>query len=643
MKLDNLFSPVKIGTLELKNRTVVSGMSPHFCKNGMPTEQFIRYHEAKARGGWGLVFTEDIGIFEDASTHESVCGLWSDDMIPGHAEFVRRVHAAGGKIGAQIYHAGREKRAASHGTPLYAPSPIKAPVFVDIPLELTVEEIHNIVEAYGDCALRAKKAGYDIVEVHGAHGYLVNSFLSPFANKRIDEYGGCLENRMRFALEVIANIRQKVGRDYPLSIRISTQEYVDGGINIEESKLLAMMLEEAGVDVIHCSQAVSTSKQYTTPPIYVPPAYFIENTAAIKSVVNIPVIAVGRINDPLMAEALLKQGKCDLVTMARASLADPEMPNKTLRGDTADIMRCIGCCQGCAANAGKGTPIDCLVNPMLGHEADPSYDLTSVENPKKVLIAGAGLAGLFAARAASERGHKVTIYEASNTIGGQWRAAAVPPGKTEYTTLLYYLNRRMGQLGVEIKLNTPLTRQIVEAEAPDTVVLATGGTPLMPPIKGLNTSPIVHSAIDILMGRTYFGKNIVVAGGGMVGVETATFLGQQGSNVTLIEMTSEIMPDAVAGVKHFLNEHLEKFKVKVYTETKLMEVGNNYIIAENDGQEFRINKVDTVVAAMGVKPYNPLRDELEGIGCEFISVGDASSPKDAYKNIREGFEAGLKI
>lgn len=643
MTLDNLLSPIKIGTLELKNRMIVSGMSPHFCENGMPTEQYIRYHEAKARGGWGLVFTEDIGIFEDASTHESVCGLWSDDMIPGHAEFVRRVHAAGGKIGAQIYHAGREKRAASHGTPLHAPSPIKAPVFVDIPMELTVDEIHEIVEAFGDCALRAKKAGYDIVEIHGAHGYLVDSFLSNFSNKRFDEYGGTLENRMRFALEVIANIRKKVGPDFPLSIRISTQEYVDGGLSLQETKLMAMAFEEAGVNVIHCSQAVSTSKQYTTPPIYVPLANFIENTAAIKSVVNIPVIAVGRINDPLMAESLLRQGKCDLVTMARSSLADPEMPNKAARGDTADILHCIGCCQGCAANAGKGNPIDCLVNPMLGHEADPKYDLTPVSNPKKVLIAGGGVAGLSAARAAAEKGHKVTVYEASNSIGGQWRAAAVPPGKTEYTSLLYYLNRRLGQLGVEIKINTPLTRQIVEAEKPDAVILATGGTPSLPPIKGLNTSPIVHTAIDILMGRVYFGKNIVVAGGGMVGVETATFLGQEDCNVTLIEMADGIMPDAVAGVRHFLNEHLEKFKVKVYTETKLKEVGDDYVVAEQDGQEIRINKVDTVVAAMGVKPYNPLLSELEGLDCQVITVGDASSPKDGYKNIREGFEAGLSL
>jgi len=644
MNLEKLLSPIKIGNLQLKNRMVVSGMSPHFCENGMPTEQYIRYHEAKARGGWGLVFTEDIGIFENVCTHESVSGLWCDEMIPGHAEFVRRVHAAGGTIGAQIYHAGREMLSANqHGTPLHAPSPIKAPVFKDIPLELTIEEIHEIVEAFGDCALRAKKAGYDIVEVHGAHGYLVDSFLSSFSNKRIDEYGGTLENRMRFALEVIKNIREKVGPDYPLSVRVSTQEYVDGGLTLEESKVIAMALEEAGVDVIHCSQAVSTSKQYTTPPTFVPFAHFIENTAAIKSVVNIPVIAVGRINDPLMAESVLRQGKCDLVTMARSSLADPEMPNKVARGETAEILHCIGCCQGCAANAGKGNPIDCLVNPMLGHEADEKYNLSPVAEPKKVIVAGGGVAGLNAALAAVQRGHKVTIYEAAYCTGGQWRAAAVPPGKAEYTSLIYYLNRKLGQLGVEIKLNTPLTREIVEAEKPDTVILATGGVPSLPPIKGLKTSPIVHPAVDVLMGKVYFGKNIVVVGGGMVGIETATFLGQQGAKVTVIEMMDDIMTDAVAGARHFLGEHIEKFKVTVHTNTKLMEVGDDYIVADQDGKELRINKVDTVVAAMGVKPNNPLRDELEGLDCEVISVGDASSPKDGYKNIREGFEAGLSI
>lgn len=641
MKLEKLFSPIKIGNFQLKNRMVVSSMSPHFCENGLPTEQYIRYHEAKARGGWGLVFTEDIGIMEDASTHSSVSGLWCDEMIPAHAEFVRRVHEAGGTIGAQIYHAGREKLAASHGTPLHAPSAIKAPVFKDIPLELTVEEIHEIEEAFGDCALRAKKAGYDIVEIHGAHGYLVDSFMSSFSNKRFDEYGGTLENRMRFPLEVIANIRKKVGPDYPLSIRISTQEYVDGGLTLQESKLMAMAFEEAGVDVIHCSQAVSTSKQYTTPPTYVPFAYFIENTAAIKSAVSIPVIAVGRINDVFMAESLLRQGKCDLVTMARSSLADPEMPNKAAEGRTADILHCIGCCQGCAANAGKGTPIDCLVNPLLGHEVD--YDLTPVASPKKVIVAGAGVAGLNAAQAAAMKGHNVTVYEAAKTIGGQWIAAAIPPGKSEYTSLLYYLNRKLGQLGVEIKLNCPLTREIVEAEKPDAVIVATGGTPFLPPIKGLNTSPIVHTAFEILLGKTYFGKNVVVVGGGLVGAETAAFLGQETCNVTIIEMMDEIITDAVAGVKVCLTEDLNKFGVSVHTGTKLVEVGDNYVIAEKNGSQIRFDNIDTVVAAMGIRPYNTLESELQGCGCKVVSVGDAAGPKDGYKNIREGFVAGLNI
>lgn len=431
------FEPFRIGKLELKNRLVVSAMVTNYCyPDGTPTEKYLAYHEHKARGGWGLIITEDYAIAPKAGGFTRLPGLWEGSQIQPHQELTRRVHQAGGKIVVQIYHAGRETSSSITGERPVAPSPIREPSMPETPRELTVEEIHQLVEQFGDCARRAQQAGFDGVEVHGAHGYLVGAFASPFANKRCDEYGGTIQNRARFAVEIIRNIKQKCGADFPVLYRMSAVEYVPGGLEIEEAKVLARLVEEAGADCIHCSQGVYASTQHIIPPSVVARGAYVQNAAAIKSAVHIPVIAVGRINDIQVAESILQSGQADLVTMARASLADPEMPKKIQEGREDEVLRCIGCLQGCAGENGKGHCVRCLVNPLTGME--DVYDFSPTKERKRVLLIGGGVSGCEAAITAAQKGHRVTLLEKSGQLGGQWIPASMPVGKSEFTSLLLW-------------------------------------------------------------------------------------------------------------------------------------------------------------------------------------------------------------
>lgn len=338
---------------------------------------------------------------------------------------------------------------------------------------------------------------------------------------------------------------------------------------------------------------------------------------------------------------MLRDGKADFIVMARASLADPELPNKAKAGKVDEIIHCIGCDQGCTGETAVGNKVNCIANPHTCREL--VYDTSIVENPKKVLVAGAGVSGLAAAYGAAERGHHVTVYEASDELGGQWLAAMNPPGKTEYASLILNYRNMMKKYGVKVNLNTPLTKEIVEAEKPDAVIIATGSTPMFLPIPGLDNRDYVKTAIEVLRGRTLYGKNVVVAGGGMTGAETAVFLGVQGCNVTMIEMAPDIITDAVAQPRACLLEHLKKYGVKVHTHTKLTKVEVGTVYAEEYGEPVEFKHIDMVVNAMGVRSYNPLEAELADCGCKVVVVGDASSTKNGYKNIREGFNAGNAI
>ncbi len=634
-----IFEPMKINHLELKNRMVVSAMVTNYCTpDGMATEKFIAYHEHKAKGGWGLIITEDYAVTPTAGGFVKLPGLWEDGQIESHRRLTERIHAAGGKIAAQIYHAGRETSSAITGEQPVAPSPLKDPTMPETPRALTVKEIHELVERFGDCARRAKEAGFDAVEVHGAHGYLVGAFASPFSNKRSDEYGGTIRNRARFAMEIIRNIKEKCGEDYPVLYRMSAVEYVPGGLEIEESKVLARLVEEAGADCIHCSQGVYATTHVIIPPSVVPRAAYVENAAEIKKAVSIPVIAVGRINDAEIAESVLESGKADLVTMARASLADPDMPNKVKEGRKDEVIRCIGCLQGCTGENGKGNCVRCLVNPLTGMEDE--YDMTPASEAKDVMVIGGGVSGCEAAIAAAMKGHRVKLVEKSSRLGGQWIPAAVPLGKGEFTSLICWQKTMLEKLHVQVLLDTTADEELIRLYDPDTVIVATGSNPFIPPIKGTDRD-FVTNAHDILLGKKAFGNNVVVIGGGLVGAETADMLSAQCEQVTIIEMLPQIMKDGEASPAYYMKKRMKENNVQIYTSTKLTEIGDHCVMAEKDGQELRIDNVDTVIVAVGVRPEMSILNCVENLTCKVLKVGDANGVKNGYLGIREGFEAGL--
>lgn len=639
MKYQKLLEPLTIRSLTIPNRMVVSAMVTNYAnEDGTTTEKYIAYHEEKARGGWGLVITENYTVTRDGGGFKAIPSLWTDDLIDNHRQFTDRVHKAGGKIVAQIYHAGRETNSGITGVRPIGPSAVKDPTQPEIPTEMTTADIEEMVRSFGDCASRVKASGFDGVEIHGAHGYLISAFVSPFSNKRCDHYGGTIENRARFALEIVREVRRRVGDDFPIFYRMSAVEYVEGGLQIEDAKVLARLLEGAGVDCIHCSQGVYTSTFTITPPAITPKAAYANNAAEIKSVVSIPVITVGRITDPEMAETILLSGKADLVAMARASLADPALPKKVAEGRSDEIIRCIGCRQGCAARNSIGKKVLCLVNPMTGME--DTYRFEPLQSKKNVLVAGGGISGCAAAIAAARRGCRVALYEQSERLGGQWIPAAVPVGKAEFATLVQWQAGELARLGVTVHLSTRLTTQLAVREKPDVIIDATGSKPLVPPIRGLDSADTVF-AVDLLLGKRSAGKRVAVIGGGMVGAELADHLAVHGSEATIFEMLPDIGQDAEAAAMHFLKRNLTKYGVEVYTSTKVLEIHGGTIIAERDGKRQEFTGFDMVALAAGMVKNTALAEELGGY--RVIPVGDAAGVKNGFENIQQAFAAGYQI
>lgn len=634
--LNKIFEPIIINQLKIKNRLVVPAMVSFYCPDdGMASEQYIAYHEAKAKGGWGLIIAEDYRVNPKAGASRNLPGLFSQKHIKSHGELTRRVHEAGGIIFAQIYHAGFQANRTLYDIQPVAVSAVKSSYLKEQPHVLTVEEIREIENEFVICALNAKEAGFDGIEIHGAHGYLINQFLSQATNKRSDQYGGTIYNRCRMAIETVRMVRNAVGENFPISFRLTTKEYFEQGLTLEETKVFAMLLEEAGVDVLNCSQH---GAPYIIPPSSVQVAFAVNNAAEIKKVVHIPVIGVGRINDPLLAEEALISEKMDLVAMGRASLADPEMPNKAKEKRLDDIVHCIACTQGCVGEKVRGNTLCCLVNPSLGHESE-KIDQLRPEEKKKIFVIGGGISGCEVAVVAASRGHNVTIFEKGDALGGQWNAASIPPGKAEFSSLVSYLNSQIVKLGIEVRYQTTLTAEGL-SESPDVVVIAIGGKPFVPQIKGLKEYKL---ASDVLLGKEDVGKKILVVGGGLVGAETAEYLSANGVQVILVEMADQIAKDGETGSNYFLLRNLEKNNVDIYTSTGIDEIKASTVKLSTPDGIVMINDIDDVVIATGFRPNTELDEQLLSYTGKILKVGDASTVKNGLYNLREAYKVALSL
>jgi 2,4-dienoyl-CoA reductase-like NADH-dependent reductase (Old Yellow Enzyme family)/thioredoxin reductase len=634
-----LFTPFRIGNLELKNRIVMPPMATHFAgEDGAVNDRHIAYYLKRIKGGVGYITFEHTGVLKQGRAFPNMALIDSDEHIPPFKRLVDAIHGEGGKIVIQINHAGRQTSASFTGFPIVAPSAIPCPVRKEMPQELTQEGIQKIIEAFRQAARRVKETGADGVEIHMAHGYLLNQFLSPFSNKREDEYGGDPERRMKMAIEVLRTVRNQVGSDFLVLCRLSADEYVEGGLKLEDTREIAKALERNGADALHVSACVAASGYLNHPPYYAEEGVFVHLAQGIKSVVSLPVITVGRIRTPELANQILEEKKADLISMGRALIADPNFPMKALQGRTEEIIPCISC-NRCVQSIRKGA-LQCAVNPETGREA--ILKLRKTDHPKKIWIIGGGPAGMKAAEIAAMRGHKVTLYEKNEALGGRFLLAAIPPKKQVLKDFTDQLARRLKKLPVKIVMGKPFNLVSLKRGRPDVVIVAIGAKPFLPPIDGIQESNVI-SVEDALSGALSLGRKVLVVGGGGIGAEVADHFSENGLEVTLIEMREGIALDLVSHLQYFLNQRLREKGVQILTSTKAIRFEKDGLWVEDPQGTRKLEGFDSIIIALGSIPNDELVESLKAKVPEVYAVGDASKPREVMEAVLEGEEVALKI
>lgn len=638
-----VLSKGKIGGVKLENRFVMPPMgSNHGEPGGKVGDKLIEYYSARARGGFGLIIIEFVCVDPVGKAIPGQLMLDTDENIDGFKKLADRIHADGSKVFMQIHHAGRQTHSVITGTQPVAPSPIPCPVNKDLPKELTIDEIYQIIDRFADTAYRAKVAGYDGVEIHGAHGYLVGQFMSGYTNKRIDEFGGDLAGRMKFPIEIVKKIKEKCGKDFPISFRISGRERVDSGLDIQETVIISKALEKAGVDAIHVSTGVYATMPYIIAPPHISNGYLLKDALAVKQAVDIPVIAVGRINDPVMAEEIIDKGIADFVSLGRAAIADAEFPNKVKENKIDEIAPCVGCltrCQGIAGIDPEDKGVSCMINPFTGHEL--TMKIKPTENPKNIVVVGGGVGGLETAWVAAARGHNVTLFEKSNKLGGVVNPGCIPPNKHELARALRYYVQMCKKHGVNIKLNTEVNEQTIIDLNADEVIIATGSVPATLSVE--NEGIQIVQAIDILGGNVLAGQKVLIVGGGLVGIETAEYLLSQGRAATVIEMTDNVGSDHHPSIRYFINKTLQQGGVEVLTNTKVEKFTKDGAICSTTEGERVFSGYDMVALAVGANPYNPLEKKLKGKVKSLHIIGDAKQPRRIIDAVEEGARLALKL
>jgi 2,4-dienoyl-CoA reductase (NADPH2) len=596
-------------------------------------------------------------------------GAHKDEFIPGLARLADAINTNGARSAVQINHAGRYNHSIFlNGKQPVAPSAIASRMTRETPKALTVDEIQEVVDHFAQAALRVKKAGYSAVEILSGTGYLISEFLSPLTNKREDQYGGDLDNRMRFGLEVMQAIRKAVGQDYPVIVRMNGNDFMpDGQGRLELQDYAKALVEKASVDALCINVGWHEAR---VPQIItaVPRGVFAYLSRGIKEKVSVPVIASHRINDPYTARDMIGDGMCDMVAMGRSLIADPYLPEKARSGRDDQIVHCIACAQGCFDNLFKLKAVECLCNPKAGREKE-TRPMAALQ-PKRVMVVGGGPAGMSAALAAAERGHKVTLYEQSDRLGGQLHLAGAPPGREEFVVLAHDLSKQIALSPVTVRLQQSVDEALLDAEKPDAVIVATGAMPIMPPIPGAEL-PLVVQAWDVLANKVHVGRRVVVVGGGAVGVETAMFLAEKGTlsgealkfllvnraetpetlyelaikgskEILLIEMLDAIGKDIGRSTKWCMLQDMDRTAIKRLTVTKAVEITEAGITIEGPEGKQKI-PADTVVMAVGARSRQDICAVLERKAIPHQTVGDAQKVAQAIDAIHQGFQAGQAV
>lgn len=629
-----LFESTKIGSMHLKNRIIMPAMSTTLAnKEGLVTDAMKGYYEARARGGVGMVIVENASVDFPQGRHR-LLGLAIDGerTLPGLSDLARLIQKHGARAAVQLHHAGRVTKSQVTGLQPVGPSPLAAPGG-EMPRELTLEEIRSIVGHFSKAARLARKAGFEGIEIHGAHNYLIAQFLSPFSNKRRDEYGGTVKNRARLLLEVIEAVRREVGQHFPVWCRINAIELgVEDGLPLAEALEIARMVDASSADAI--SVSAMGYKEFVSTHVPESLGAFIPYIEAVKKVFRKPVIGVGRIT-PEMGEEALREKRLDLVAMGRKLIADPELPNKVASGRLEEIRPCINCyvCQDVRYEGGS---ICCSVNAAVGHET--TYALQPAKTPKNIVVVGGGPAGMETARVAAARGHRVKLYEKEGSLGGQLLWASVPPHKEELAKLRDYLIRQLRNLGVQVECGREVTPEFVVNTRADAVVIAAGIAATVPVIPGMKDGN-VYLAQQVLSGEVEVPDRAVVVGGGMVGLETAEFLLERGKKVTIVEMLPELATNMRATPKKKLLDRLSKKSIDIFTEAKCERVTSEGLtLADRDGKT-RTIKADAIVFSTGAVSNNGLWSALKGRVSDLYSAGDSMEPR----GIMEAMDDAMRI
>lgn len=668
MKIKKLLEPITINKTEIPNRIVMPAMGLIYTHDYTFSDRFREFYRERAHGGVGLMIIGPVAI-DRVGSAPFMPALFDDSHIKPFSEFTDELHReTETKLGTQLFQMGRNAFSFLSGMQPIAPSPVKSVLSKEVPREMTKDDIEEVKQAFADGARRAQEAGFDYIEILGCTGYLISQFLSPVTNLRTDEYGGSLENRMRFGLEVIRAVRATVDDDCAVGIRVAGNDFIEGGQTNEESAIFCAAAEEAGVHAINVTGGWHETNipQLTT---NVPPGTFIYLARGIKEKVSIPVFASNRLGDPVVAERALRSDSCDLICMARPLIADPELPRKVKEGRFDEIVPCIACNQGCFDSIFAGAPVHCVMNPRAGREGELKIEPAS--GTKKILVAGGGPAGMEFALTAAQRGHNVTLYEQEPTVGGQINLAKMPPGKGEFQNIIDSLSHRMEHAGVTLKLDTTLTPETVQHERPDLLVVATGAVPLEITVPGID-KPHVVSAWDVLREEVCdFGKEVVIIGGSATGCETAHFitsldtidsdtfaflmyhcaeetecalkmLHSSTRNITVIDLVERLADNVGRTQRWSLMKSLKLLGITLRPQTKLVEITDDSVIVETEqGKEFI--PADMVITAVGAVPANDLPEKVAALNIPVITIGDARDPRKLTDAIREGFEEALRV
>lgn len=639
----NLFEPVRIGGLELENRAVMPAMGTGYgSSDGSVTERLVTYLARRAAGGAGLIITEVCAVDRRGKGFPSEIGAWNDEFIPSLARIPEAIHREGGRVALQLHHAGRETFEVFAGAMPEGPSPVPSAILGQPVEEMSLDRIVEVIEAYASAAGRAKRAGFDAVEVHGAHGYLIGQFLSPLANLREDDYGGSDENRARFAIDVVKAVRGAVGEGFPVIVRVSVEEMVRGGYDIEFTEWLAPVLSAAGADAIHASVGVyATPGNLTIATMDTPSGFNLARARAMKQVVVIPVIGVGRINDPALADEAIGRGDADLISFGRQHLADPDFLTKARAGNGGDIRVCLACNQGCIERLSlEMKPVTCSINPECGEEYRGSPP--AVETPRRIWVVGAGPAGLSAALAAGRRGHLVELFDRGPEPGGQLRAAGRPPGKAALTDWVAWALRTLERREAVVRSGVTVTAEMLEAGRPDAVILASGALPAVPEIPGIDGDNVIE-ARELLLGEEPAAKSAVVLGAGYVGMETADYLVSRGVAVTVLEMQAQPPVGRHTTHGYWLHKRLRESQGRLVTGATVVRVEPDAVVYLCEGGEHRLEPAPVVVLALGARSDISLKGALEKTHIPFEVVGDALEPRRLLEAVHEGHAAGLAV